>query len=158
MIFSYFGILTSQFLDQYNQARKLREEDDTPSLLPCINMIRKAEERTGWMEEIIRRHGVIIIGECPSKFDYAVSHVSIPLGEDYIKFVPRFDGKEGTLIFSQPIVREWAEKGFLTNSYFDSSSHGGLFGDFEDGDGSYVSAELMKRINAERGRLPHTII
>ena len=141
-------------LDQYDQAWELREEDGEgmPVEIAVALQLRKANQRTEWMEEISRQHGLIIIGECPPKFEYVVRYVSIAGGEREVKFIPRYDGEKGVFIFEKPVTPEWAERGFLTNSFIDSSSNGELFGDFEDMDGSYASTQLLERMEAERDK------
>jgi len=136
------------FVDGLNQARELREEDGEGPLALAFQR-KKANERTAWMQEIQRQHGLIIIGECSSQDGYLISYVSIPLGEQNIKFIPRDDGEKGVFIFDQPITREWADKGFLVNSFVDASPHGRLIGHFGDMDGSFSSAQLWERMNAE---------
>ena len=145
-------VSVKKFQDQYDKASKLRGEDGDgmPVEIAVARQLRRKDERVGWMEEISRQHGLIIIGECPYQFDHVVRYASIPIGEREIRFIPRYDGKKGIFIFDQPITREWPDKGFLTNSFIDSSDHGKLFGDFEDMDGAYASAQFLERMEAAR--------
>ena len=145
-------VSVKRFQDEYGQASELRDEDGDgkpPEIALALQLKRKGE-RVRWMEEILREHGLIIIGECHYQLDYVFRYVSIPVGEKEIKFIPRYTGEKGIFIFDEPITCEWAERGFLTNTFIDRSEQGGLFGDFEDMDGSYVSAQLLERREAAR--------
>lgn len=102
------------------------------------------------MDEISRQHELFVVGACPAHFEYMIRYVSIPIGEREVKFIPRYDGKTGVIIFNQPMRHEWADKGFLTNSFIDSSPYGKLCGDFEEMDGSYISTQTLGKMDTER--------
>ena len=140
----------NQLSDIYYEAEELREEDGKgkPLEIALIHQVSASQKRIRWMDELCSFQGVLGINEMHiPKWDFFIRYVSIPLEKGEGRFVPRFNGKNA-LIFVPAIEREWAEKGFLANTYIDSSLHGRLCADFEEMDGRYYSAELIK--NAEK--------